>query len=178
VTDYDASSHLSHSPPTLRHYASFSKLRPCRNGGKATGDEHKREAGLLSGEAALNGLFVSTGIATGRERPPVNAFQGKFWQGGDSFPSSHATTAWAIASVISHEYPGPLTKTEERNSFAPNHLLAPNPQALTGGQRRLHAQLVPHKIFRFVSPLSKAQRVSYQFVLHSTRTSLRDPRDR
>jgi hypothetical protein len=27
-----------------------------------------------------------------------------------SFPSSHATTAWAIASVSSHEYPGPFTK--------------------------------------------------------------------
>ena len=121
VTDHEASSHLSHTPSTLRHYTSFSNyglsgMVGTGAGlyflGKATGDEHKREAGLLSGEAALDGLFVSTaiGIATGRERPPVNAFQGKFWQGGDSFPSSHATTAWAIASVISHEYPGPLTK--------------------------------------------------------------------
>jgi hypothetical protein len=121
VTDHEASSHLSHTPSTLRHYTSFSNyglsgMVGTGAGlyflGKATGDEHKREAGLLSGEAALDGLFVSTaiGIATGRERPPVNAFHGKFWQGGDSFPSSHATSAWAIASVISHEYPGPLTK--------------------------------------------------------------------
>jgi membrane-associated phospholipid phosphatase len=121
VTDQDASSHLSHTPSTLRHYTSFSNYGLAGMAGagaglyllgKGTNDEHKRETGLLSGEAALDGLFVSTafGFATGRERPPIDSFQGKFWQGGDSFPSSHATTAWAIASVISHEYPGPLTK--------------------------------------------------------------------
>jgi hypothetical protein len=121
VTDQDASSHLSHTPSTLQHYTSFSNYGLAGMVGagaslyllgKATNDEHKRETGLLSGEAALDGLIVSSaiGIATGRERPTVDSFQGKFWQGGDSFPSTHATTAWAIASVISHEYPGPLTK--------------------------------------------------------------------
>ena len=121
VTDQDASSHLSHTPSTLRHYTNFSNYGLAGMAGagagfyllgKVTHDEHKRETGFLSGEAALDGLFVSTavGVATGRERPPVNNFQGKFWQAGNSFPSSHATTAWAIASVISHEYPGPLTK--------------------------------------------------------------------
>jgi Capsule assembly protein Wzi/PAP2 superfamily len=121
VTDQDASSHFSHTPSTLQHYTSFSNYGLAGMAGagaglyllgKATNDEHKQETGLLSGEAALDGLIVSSaiGIATGRERPTVNNFQGKFWQGGDSFPSTHATTAWAIASVISHEYPGPLTK--------------------------------------------------------------------
>lgn len=121
VTDQDASSHLSHTPSTLSHYTNFSNYGLAGMAGagaglyffgKVTHDEHKRETGFLSGEAALDALFVSTavGLATGRERPPVNNFQGKFWQGGDSFPSSHAATAWAIASVISHEYPGPLTK--------------------------------------------------------------------
>jgi membrane-associated phospholipid phosphatase len=121
VTDQDASSHLSHSPSTLQHYTTFSNyglagITGAGAGlyllGKATNDEHKRETGLLSGEAALDGLFVSTaiGFSTGRERPTVDSFQGKFWQAGDSFPSAHATTVWAIASVISHEYPGPFTK--------------------------------------------------------------------
>ena len=120
VTDQDASFHLSHTPSTLQHYTSFSNyglagLAGAGAGlyllGKATNDEHKRETGVLSGEAALDGLIVSSaiGIATGRELPTVDSFQGKFWQGGDSFPSTHATSAWAIASVISHEYPGPLT---------------------------------------------------------------------
>ncbi|MGB7284177.1 MAG: capsule assembly Wzi family protein [Candidatus Acidiferrum sp.] len=121
VTDRDASSHLPNSPSSLRHYTSFSNYGIAGMAGagaglfllgEATKDEHKRETGLLSGEAALDGLFVSTAIsyATGRERPNVDSFDGKFWQGGDSFPSNHATAAWAIASVISHEYPGPLTK--------------------------------------------------------------------
>jgi len=30
--------------------------------------------------------------------------------GASSFPSQHATVSWAIASVIAHEYPGPLTQ--------------------------------------------------------------------
>jgi membrane-associated phospholipid phosphatase len=121
VTDSDASSHLSHNPTTLRHYTSFSNYGLAGMAGagaglyflgRATHDEHKRETGLLSGEAALDGLFVATTLqyAFGRERPDVNAYRGKFWQGGNSFPSDHATTAWAIASVLSHEYPGPLTK--------------------------------------------------------------------
>jgi membrane-associated phospholipid phosphatase len=121
VTDHDASSHLGGSPATLRHYTSFSNYGLAGMAGagaglyllgKATHDEHKRETGLLSGEAALDGLFTSTALqyAFGRERPNVDAFHGKFFRGGDSFPSDHATTAWAIASVISHEYPGPFTK--------------------------------------------------------------------
>ncbi|MGB9464909.1 MAG: capsule assembly Wzi family protein [Candidatus Acidiferrum sp.] len=121
VTDRDASSHLSNSPATLRRYTHLSNYGLAGMAGagaglyflgKATHDEHKQEVGLLSGEAALDGLFVSTTLnyATGRERPNVDASHGKFWQGGDSFPSNHATTAWAIASVISHEYPGPFTK--------------------------------------------------------------------
>ena len=33
-----------------------------------------------------------------------------FSQGGTSFPSDHSAVAWSIASVIAHEYPGPLTQ--------------------------------------------------------------------
>jgi len=121
VTDRDASLHLSNSPSTLRHYTNFSNYGLAGMAGAgaglyflglATKDEHKRETGLLSGEAALDGLFVSTSLqyALGREQPTLDNFHGKFFQGRNSFPSNHATTAWAIASVISHEYPGTLTK--------------------------------------------------------------------
>jgi membrane-associated phospholipid phosphatase len=120
-TDRNSNSHFSNSPITLRHYTNFSNYGLAGMAGagaglyllgKVTHDEHKREAGLLSGEAALDGLAVSTALkyATGRERPRVGDFQGRFWKGGDSFPSGHATTVWAIASVLTHEYPGPLTK--------------------------------------------------------------------
>lgn len=121
VTDRDASSHLGGSPSSLRRYTRLSNygvagMATAGAGlfllGKATHDDHARETGLLSGEAALDGLAVSTALhyATGRERPGVDSFRGAFGQGGDSFPSNHATAAWAIASVITHEYPGTFTK--------------------------------------------------------------------
>lgn len=121
VTDRDASLHLPNSTATLNHYKSFSSygllgMAGAAGGlylwGRTTNDPHKREAGILSNEALVDGLLVSTALkyAIGRERPEVDSFHGQFWQGGDSFPSGHATMAWAIASVISHEYPGPLTK--------------------------------------------------------------------
>jgi membrane-associated phospholipid phosphatase len=80
--------------------------------GRITGDEHKRETGLLSGEAVLNALAVNSVIqlATGRERPNVDNARGRFGEGGSSFPSDHAAAAWAVAGILAHEYPGPLTK--------------------------------------------------------------------
>ena len=48
--------------------------------------------------------------AAGRERPFTGSGTGRFFTGGDSFPSTHAAVSWAIASVIAHEYPGPLTR--------------------------------------------------------------------
>ena len=121
VTDRDASLHLSNSPSTLKHYRDFSNYGLAGMGGavgglylwgKATHDAHKQEAGILSGEAAANALIVVEILkyATGRERPTLDASRGKFWQGGDSFPSGHAAISWAAASVISHEYPGTFTK--------------------------------------------------------------------
>jgi len=80
--------------------------------GKITHDDHKREAGVLSGEAALDAVGASTILqfAFERQRPTDGAGGGGFWQHGTSFPSDHAAAAWAVASVIAHEYPGPLTK--------------------------------------------------------------------
>jgi len=80
--------------------------------GKIRKDDHLSETGLLSGEAALN----STGIGyllkavTQRPRPLQDNGNGAFFRGGNSFPSEHAAVAWSIASVVAHEYPGPLTK--------------------------------------------------------------------
>jgi len=80
--------------------------------GKIAHDDHKREAGLLSGEAAVDAVGVTTALqyAFGRQRPIDGNGGGGFWHGGTSFPSDHSTAAWAVASVIAHEYPGPLTK--------------------------------------------------------------------
>ncbi|HYL86434.1 MAG TPA: capsule assembly Wzi family protein [Candidatus Angelobacter sp.] len=121
VTDHDSSLHLSSTPSTLKNYRDFSNyglagMAGAVGGiylwGQATNDPHKRETGILSGEAVANALLVSEALkyATGRERPGIDASRGRFWQGGDSFPSDHAAAAWAAASVFSHEYPGLFTK--------------------------------------------------------------------
>ena len=75
-------------------------------------DDQKRETGILAGEAAI-GALADTEIfkyAAGRERPFTGTSPGRFFVGGDSFPSAHSSVSWAIASVIAHEYPGWLTQ--------------------------------------------------------------------
>src|SRR5882762_3709383 len=75
-------------------------------------NEQQREAGLLGGEAAIDAFLDTTAFkyATGRDLPFTSDHRGRFFQGGTSFPSQHAAVSWAIASVIAHEYPGPMTK--------------------------------------------------------------------
>jgi Capsule assembly protein Wzi/PAP2 superfamily len=75
-------------------------------------NDQERETGLLSGEAGID-AFLDAEVfkyAFGRERPFSGSGKGHFFQGGTSFPSEHASISWAIASVIAHEYPGPLTQ--------------------------------------------------------------------
>ncbi len=75
-------------------------------------DDQKRETGILAGEAAI-GALADTEIfkyAAGRDRPFTGTSPGRFFVGGDSFPSAHSSVSWAIASVIAHEYPGWLTQ--------------------------------------------------------------------
>jgi membrane-associated phospholipid phosphatase len=80
--------------------------------GEMTNSDHMKEAGLLSGEAAIN----STGVAylfkeiTQRQRPMEGNGNGDFFSGGASFPSEHSAIAWSIASVMAHEYPSPVAQ--------------------------------------------------------------------
>jgi membrane-associated phospholipid phosphatase len=80
--------------------------------GHFTSNDQERETGLLSGEAAIDALLDTEVLkyAFGRERPFTGNDRGQFFQGGSSFPSEHSSVSWAIASVIAHEYPGPLTE--------------------------------------------------------------------
>ncbi len=121
ATDTEVSKHLSNSPSRLDRFKNFSNYGIASMAGAAGGlylwgqithDDHKRETGLLAGEAAANSLAVTYALkyGFGRERPLEDNYQGKFWRGGDSFPSEHAAAAWSIASVVAHEYPGPLTQ--------------------------------------------------------------------
>jgi membrane-associated phospholipid phosphatase len=121
ATDTDVSRHLSNSPSRLQNSKDFSNyglasLVAVGGGlyvlGHFTHDDHKRETGLLAGEAAVNSLAATYALkyALGRERPLEDNYQGAFWQHGDSFPSEHAAAAWSIASVIGHEYPSPYVR--------------------------------------------------------------------
>ena len=121
ATDTEFSKHLSNSPRRLRDSKDLSNyglgsMAAVGGGlylwGQATHDEHKSETGILAGEAAIDSYAVTSVIefALGRERPLADGYRGNFGQGGSSFPSEHAAAAWSIASVIAHEYPGPLTE--------------------------------------------------------------------
>jgi Capsule assembly protein Wzi/PAP2 superfamily len=81
--------------------------------GIRTGNDHMRETGLLSMEAGVDALGVDEALkyAFLRQRPFDGTGAGRFFQsGGSSFPSAHATTAFAMATVMANEYPGPMTK--------------------------------------------------------------------
>src|SRR5579859_5155684 len=122
VTDSDYSKHLSQNPTTISHYKTLSNAGVGALIGGAGGmwllghvkhNEHWSETGFLAGEAALNSLVVveSLKYSLRRERPYQGDGTGPFFQsGGTSFPSEHAAAAWSVASIVAHEYPGPLTK--------------------------------------------------------------------
>jgi membrane-associated phospholipid phosphatase len=121
VTDAQYSRHLSTSKTTLQHYNTLSNAGIAGLAGGAaamwllshkTHNEHWRETGFLAAEAATRSLVMSETMkySLGRERPLQGNGSGDFFQHGTSFPSEHAAAAWSIASVVAHEYPGPLTK--------------------------------------------------------------------
>jgi membrane-associated phospholipid phosphatase len=65
-----------------------------------------RETGILGLEAMLDSgivVLVLKEIAQ-RERPTQNFGNGRFFVGGDSFPSGHSIAGWSLASVVAHEY--------------------------------------------------------------------------
>lgn len=110
----DRPSQLTHSKD-FSDYATFSLMGAGGAAflwGQLTDNDRLSETGLLSGEAALNSTAVVFALktATQRPRPFEGNGNGGFFQGGDSFPSEHSAIAWSMASVIAHEYPGPLTK--------------------------------------------------------------------
>ncbi len=107
-------SHASFSK-SLSDYAAYSMIAGAGGAyllGHITNNEHLQETGFLSGETAVNSTAVAYLLKTitMRQRPYEANGNGNFLHGGSSFPSEHAAIAWSIASVVAHEYPGPLTK--------------------------------------------------------------------
>jgi membrane-associated phospholipid phosphatase len=120
ATDRATARAITNDPTTLNHYRNFSNyglagVVAAGGGmyvwGRITHDDHKRETGVLAGEAVIDSLAVDEALkyTFERQRPYVDQGSGLFFHGGDSFPSDHAVVAWSAASVITHEYPGPLT---------------------------------------------------------------------
>jgi hypothetical protein len=74
--------------------------------GRATGNRRARETGVLGAEALIDGGVVFSVLknVSQRQRPDHDEGQGEFFEGGHSFPSGHATGAWALATVIANEY--------------------------------------------------------------------------
>ena len=81
--------------------------------GNHYGNDRQRETGLLSAEAALNALGINEALKYSfrRERPSDGTGGMRFFEsGGTAFPSNHSMLAFSMATVITHEYPGPMTK--------------------------------------------------------------------
>ena len=74
--------------------------------GRANHNARARETGLLGAEALIDSAIVVTALKTvsQRQRPPVDHASGEFFDGGSSFPSGHAISAWALATVVANEY--------------------------------------------------------------------------
>lgn len=77
---------------------------------------HAREAGILGGEAMVDGVVVEQGLKLvfWRERPSADNAKGKFFQrsaGYDgSFPSTHSVVSWSAAAVLADEYRSPMSR--------------------------------------------------------------------
>jgi membrane-associated phospholipid phosphatase len=121
ASDTAIEKHVPTNPTTVSHAVTASNLglgafAAVGGGmfllGHITDNDQERETGVLSGEAALDAFMDTEALsyALGRERPFSGDGRGRFFQGGDSFPSEHSAISFAIASVIAHEYPGIMTE--------------------------------------------------------------------
>jgi membrane-associated phospholipid phosphatase len=74
--------------------------------GRTTKNQKAAETGLLSAQALIDAMLVTTVLKTAsqRPRPHVDHASGEFFDKGGSFPSGHATSVWSVATVIAHEY--------------------------------------------------------------------------
>jgi membrane-associated phospholipid phosphatase len=69
-------------------------------------DDKLRETGRLAGEALADSQIVTQAskFAFGRLRPSEGDAEGRFFKGGRSFFSGHASASWSVATVIACEY--------------------------------------------------------------------------
>jgi membrane-associated phospholipid phosphatase len=71
-------------------------------GGKAIHKPYYSHIGRNSAEALANAVLTGYALkgVFQRERPDHRNGEGKFWNGGNSFPSGHAMNSWAVAIAV------------------------------------------------------------------------------
>lgn len=74
--------------------------------GKATGNKREQDTGWLALKAVAHAQIFVFGMKqiTNRQRPIAGGTGIGFWEGGNSFPSGHAATSFAVATVFAYEY--------------------------------------------------------------------------
>ena len=74
--------------------------------GKMTHNSKAADTGKMATEAVLHSNLAVWGLKMvfNRERPNKSDGQGQFWGGGQSFPSGHAATSFAFATVVADQY--------------------------------------------------------------------------
>jgi membrane-associated phospholipid phosphatase len=79
--------------------------------GTASKHERFRETGLLAFETLIDTTIVAEVVkfAANRSRPMEDNGSGQFWNSSgsrwkSSFPSGHAISSWAMASIVAHQY--------------------------------------------------------------------------
>jgi membrane-associated phospholipid phosphatase len=121
ATDASTAAKVSNDPSQLHTsrvisyggeaYSTFGAAGFLFLGGAAFKDDHARHVGQYAIEAGVDAVVVVEVLKLlGRERPLVGDGQGRFFKGGNSFPSGHAILAWSLAGVAAGEYPHPLVK--------------------------------------------------------------------
>jgi len=76
-------------------------------GGCLRNDEHAVRVALLALRTIADTALVAkvVKLATQRPRPSEGNGRGRFGRGGDGFPSGHSMNSWALAALLSREFP-------------------------------------------------------------------------
>ena len=112
ATDEQTSKFLANTPGQIQWSQRFSNFGGIYTlgfvtggsliGGKITNKPRYTQIGRLSAEALVSSIITNYALkaVTQRERPDHGNGEGRFWVGGQSFPSGHAMNSWAVAFAV------------------------------------------------------------------------------
>ena len=74
--------------------------------GRHTDDSRLRETGILGTQALVHSIIATGALETATNRRLPNGSPGgsAFWNGGDAWPSGHASMFWALSTVVAEQY--------------------------------------------------------------------------